>query len=66
MKIKLTSSEKLRTLVGTATFGTVLSLLIGGKIIPQVLVVTLFYYLLTGSRPAIVFAAITTWRRDAM
>lgn len=66
MKTKLTTSEKFLTLAGITLMGTFLSSLIGRHIIPQSLLTAAILYLLTGRRPAIVYAFTRTWKRDLL
>jgi predicted neutral ceramidase superfamily lipid hydrolase len=66
MKTKLTTLEKILTLAGITITGTLLSTLIGRNFIPQSLLTSLILYLITGRRPAIVYATCHTLHRDIL
>lgn len=66
MKTKLTTSERIKTLAGITTVCVLISSLIGKKLFSQAVLTAVFYLLVTGKRPGIVFATVHKLKRDVL
>ena len=66
MKTKLTTRQKIITVAGITVVSTLVSTCLAKHYFAQSILTGLFFYLITGDRPTIVYAQIKTIPRDYM
>lgn len=66
MKTKITTRQKICTVAGITVVSTLISTLLAKNYLAQSILTGLFFYLITGERPTIVYAQIKTIPRDLM
>lgn len=66
MKTKITTRQKVITVAGVTVVSTLISTLLAKHYFAQSILTGLFFYLITGERPTIIYAQIKTIPRDIM
>lgn len=66
MKTKITTRQKVITVAGITVVSTLVSTILAKHYFAQSILTALFFYLITGERPTIVYAQIKTIPRDFM